>query len=241
MHSGVSTPVHPPRSRVCANDIRTFETCTGKTVGGIGAFRGLDALGAGAAGLDPPARRGVVPPPPAPAGHGGPSHKYFHFPMCALMGSDLFGHGDRLLPAGAKADVLRLGAAGEMLVLAKLMLWGFDAFQVHRDGAYDIGVDLGGRLVRIQVKSKSRPNTCAGRTSNTWSFSPRRAGGALVERLYAASAYDVAAFVALSLERVLFASGVTHSWSSSTKDFLTEGAELNSWREALNSFNKGKD
>ena len=38
----------------------------------------------------------------------------------------------------------------------KLLNWGFNAHDARRDLAYDVVVDLGGRLCRVQVKGRSR-------------------------------------------------------------------------------------
>ena len=50
---------------------------------------------------------------------------------------------------------------------------------------------------------------------------------------YADTDFDIAAFVALSLDRVLFVPGVVASFSARTPDFLRAGAEYQSWARAI--------
>ncbi len=57
-------------------------------------------------------------------------------------------------PRPVRNDV-RTGDAAEALVLFKLLSWGYDAHDARRDLPYDIVVDLGGRICRVQVKGRS--------------------------------------------------------------------------------------
>lgn len=151
--------------------------------------------------------------------------------------SDLFGFSVPAPgPVSRGSDDVRTGDAGELLVLMKLMKWGYDAFQVNRGGSYDLGVDVAGRFVRIQVKTKSAA------TGGSWGYTLQRGfhGSKSGQFAYGAGDFDVAAFVALSIERVLFVPGVVDRWSARTEQFLGEHAELNSWRVALNELNKGE-
>jgi hypothetical protein len=50
--------------------------------------------------------------------------------------------------------------------------------------------------------------------------------------------YDVAAFVALSLEKVIFLSGIHASFRASTSDFLRTDSEAQSWDWALQVFKR---
>src|SRR5690349_13740948 len=54
---------------------------------------------------------------------------------------------------------LAAGTAAEHLVCANLLMLGFNAFMTDQNCAYDVAVDIAGRLVRIQVKAtrKLRP------------------------------------------------------------------------------------
>lgn len=55
----------------------------------------------------------------------------------------------RVLPK----DCLRIGKAGEHLVLYDLLLQGYESFLTSQGMGYDIVVDLEGNLIRLQVKA----------------------------------------------------------------------------------------
>ena len=57
------------------------------------------------------------------------------------------------IPSGREPTDLDVGTAGEHLVCADLLLGGYVAFRADQNCAYDVAVDLGGRLIRLQVKS----------------------------------------------------------------------------------------
>lgn len=125
---------------------------------------------------------------------------------------------------------VRTGDAAEAFVIAKLLKWGFDAHDARRDLPYDVVVDIGdGRICRVQVK---------GRTQASGGFWPYRAirgnwRSATGTYAYTDADYDVSAFVALSLEKVLFIPGVVPAFKAPTADFLRRGAEEESWTRAL--------
>ncbi len=52
-----------------------------------------------------------------------------------------------------KINELQLGKAGEYLVCADLILQGYVAYLSEQGLHYDVVVDLGGKLIRIQVKT----------------------------------------------------------------------------------------
>jgi hypothetical protein len=56
----------------------------------------------------------------------------------------------------------------------------------------------------------------------------------------AADDYDVSAFAAISLERVIFVPGVNATFRASTADFLRTSGEAGSWHRSLQTFNKRK-
>lgn len=128
---------------------------------------------------------------------------------------------------------VRTGDAAEALVIFKLLKWGHDAHDARRDLPYDIVVDTGdGRICRVQVKGRRQADR------GTWSFRAIRGNwrSATGTYAYTQSDYDVSAFVALSLERVLFLPGVHASFRATTADFLREDAEAQSWARALQAF-----
>ena len=63
-----------------------------------------------------------------------------------------------ILPGLGKVDAvvtdLAAGTAAEHLVCADLLLCGYRAFLADQNCAYDIAVDVAGRLIRIQVKAQ---------------------------------------------------------------------------------------
>jgi hypothetical protein len=132
----------------------------------------------------------------------------------------------------ARNDV-RTGDAAEAFVIAKLLKWGYDAHDARRDLPYDVVVDLGdGRICRVQVKGR-RQADCS-----SWSFRAVRGNwrSATGTYAYTDADYDISAFVALSLEKVLFLPGVHASFRATTADFLRDDAEVQSWARALQMF-----
>ena len=140
--------------------------------------------------------------------------------------------------AADMADILphrndvRKGDAAEAYVRAKLLNWDFCAHDALRDLPYDVVVDFGGTVCRIQVKCRSHA------VNGRWYFRAMRGNwrSATGTYAYAPGDYDVAAFVALSLEKVLFLPGVLSQATFRTEDFLRENAERRSWIEALHVF-----
>jgi hypothetical protein len=107
----------------------------------------------------------------------------------------------------AATDMLEVGKAAEHLVCADLILAGYRAFLSDQGLPYDVVVDAGRRLVRIQVKSTIKPKNAntAGRSPNwVYHFHARRRGkGAKGERLSEAHC-DLLAFVALDIRTVAY-------------------------------------
>lgn len=100
---------------------------------------------------------------------------------------------------------LDVGTAGEHLVCADLLLSGYIAFRTDQSCAYDIAVDLGGRLVRLQVKSTRGPKQLPQRltTSLAYQWHVRRAGKG-GRRLYADDEFDLLALVGLDIRQVAY-------------------------------------
>jgi len=132
------------------------------------------------------------------------------------------------IPKGLRNDV-RTGRSGEHLVLAKLTRWGFDAHDAPQDAAYDVIVDLAGKIIRVQVKTKSEPSGSA------WNYRVQRGNwrSATGTYEYADGDYDVFAGVANSLERVLFVPRVVQSIRFTTQEFMEPEAGRRSWLASL--------
>jgi len=136
-------------------------------------------------------------------------------------------------PPHAPRNDVRSGDAAETFVIAKLLKWGYDAHDSRRDLPYDVVVDVGnGRICRIQVKGRGRS------VGTRWNYRALRGNwrSATGTYGYTESDFDVSAYVALSLEKVLFKVGVHSSHSVVTSDFLRDDAELTSWLRALTEF-----
>ncbi len=106
-----------------------------------------------------------------------------------------------------RIEALELGKAAEHLVCADLILSGYMAYLSDQGLPYDVVVDVGGRLVRVQVKGScyAKNVNVAGRCPNfVYRFHARRRGkGAKGERL-SAKHCDVVAFVALDIRAVAY-------------------------------------
>lgn len=124
---------------------------------------------------------------------------------------------------------VRTGRSGEHLVLAKLTRWGFDAHDAPQDSAYDVIVDIAGKIIRVQVKTKSEPS------GSSWSYRVQRGNwrSATGTYEYADGDYDVFAGVANSLERVIFVPRVVQSIRFTTQEFMEPDAGRRSWLASL--------
>ena len=93
---------------------------------------------------------------------------------------------------------LELGRAAEHLVCADLLLGGWSAFHTAQGMAYDLAVDVGGRVIRVQVKATLHPRHPQPnlRANPAYFFSIKRAGRGAA-RVYRHDEFDVYALVAL--------------------------------------------
>ena len=122
----------------------------------------------------------------------------------------------------AYADDLSAGIAGEYLVCADLLAHGFAAFRAEQNCAYDVGVDLGDRLIRLQVKSTRTARTFPQLkqrhvTGYVWGIRQGKHG----VRAYAVGAVDGFALVALDTFRVAY---LRPEQARQTFQIPTEGA-----------------
>ena len=106
---------------------------------------------------------------------------------------------------GTSVTDLAAGAAGEHLVCADLLLQGYRAFLADQNCPYDVAVDVGGRLVRIQVKSTRAPKAVPQRVGHfpAYMWHVRRAGKG-GRRTYAEGEFDLLALVALDSRKVAY-------------------------------------
>lgn len=102
---------------------------------------------------------------------------------------------------------LDLGKAAEHLVCADLMLAGYRVFLSDQGLPYDLLVDLGGRFIRVQVKSTCRPKNAnaQGRSPNmVYVFNVRRRGKNSKGERLSSKHCDVVALVALDTRTVAY-------------------------------------
>lgn len=98
---------------------------------------------------------------------------------------------------------LQIGKAGEYLVCADLIIKGFVAFPSEQGLPYDIILDDGSRMLRVQVKTCEAPREVPQRTNRVCSymFNVKRHGkhGSVI---YGDDEVDIFALVALDIRQV---------------------------------------
>jgi len=104
-----------------------------------------------------------------------------------------------------KTTDLIIGIAGEHLVCADLLSMGYAAFMASQNCPYDVAVQVGTRLVRVQVKTaKSAKPFLQKRQDHiigyTWWV--RQGKGGL--RAYQKDAFDVIALVGLATKQIAY-------------------------------------
>ena len=128
-------------------------------------------------------------------------------------------------PLGALTD-LAAGTAAEHLVCADLLLVGYLAFLADQNCPYDVAVDLGERLVRVQVKStRALRRIPRGEQllAPVYSFTVKRAKGA--KRRYAPGEFDVLALVALDIRKIAYLGPSQHRQLVHIKPPGTQGGK----------------
>jgi len=108
-------------------------------------------------------------------------------------------------PASGYASELAIGLAGEHIVCADLLAMGYAPFRTEQAAPYDIAVDIGGRLIRLQVKAtlgarRYPQQTQRHVTGYTWAMRHGKRG----KRSYARGSVDGFALVALDIRRVAY-------------------------------------
>lgn len=98
---------------------------------------------------------------------------------------------------------LQTGKAGEYLVCADLILKGFVAFPSEQGLPYDVLLDTGEKLIRIQVKTTSGPRTIPQRAtdSKAYIFNVKRCGKSNGKR-YGHDEVDIFALVCLDTKMI---------------------------------------
>jgi len=102
-----------------------------------------------------------------------------------------------------KSDALQVGKAGEYLVCADLILKGYVAFLSEQGLPYDALLDIGGKLLKVQVKTTSKPREITQRKKETMAyiFNIKRHGRNNVSR-YTDEEVDLFALVCLDTMKI---------------------------------------
>lgn len=101
------------------------------------------------------------------------------------------------------SNELQIGKAGEYLVCADLISKGFVAFPSEQGLPYDVLLDNGKRLLRVQVKTCEKPRKLLQRSQEYSVYQYNiRAHGKHSKRFYDADEVDLFAIVALDTKQV---------------------------------------
>lgn len=104
-----------------------------------------------------------------------------------------------------KLDDLEVGKASEHLVVADLILQGHRAYLTEQGLPYDVVIDHGGHLYRMQVKSTRQPKMIPQRSTDIpgYYFHVKRAGKG-GRRRYTDDEFDLLALVALDIRMIAY-------------------------------------
>lgn len=107
---------------------------------------------------------------------------------------------------------LAAGTAAEHLVCADLLLEGWRAFLADQNCPYDVAVDVGGRLVRLQVKATRQQRAIPQRARHipAYMWNVRRAGKG-GRRVYGQNEFDLLALVGLDIRRTAYVPPSAHA------------------------------
>lgn len=99
---------------------------------------------------------------------------------------------------------LNIGRAGEHLVMFDLLTKGYKCFLTDQGVNYDLVMDLGDRLIRLQVKATQKPAKMNSEyANNVYIFNVRRAG-CRGQRSYSVGEFDGFALVTLDTKGVYY-------------------------------------
>lgn len=99
------------------------------------------------------------------------------------------------------SPTLLTGGAGEHLVCLDVRYQGYIAFLAPQDCAYDLALDSGKRLLRVQVKTTIQCRLSSKTHSlHSWHFNLRRRGLSL----YKDTDYDILALAGLDIKKVAY-------------------------------------
>ena len=116
------------------------------------------------------------------------------------------------------------GIAAESLVLSDLQVSGFDAFKTDGLLPWDLGLDIGGRIIKIQVKGTS---SASHKLVFEFVRNSRHPHGPC-KVPYKRNAYHVAACVSLAHRQVIYQPGVERRIYLKSEQFLRPGSSFDS-------------
>jgi hypothetical protein len=124
-----------------------------------------------------------------------------------------------------------IGEAGTHFVLSRLLSWGIPAHAAGPGLPYDVIADPGEGfgLIRIQAKATTVERDNGFRFVLKRGYHRTRRG--IFD--YCPGDFDIASFVTLRHDRVLFQTYPVHNFRARYEDFVAEGAERESWAAAL--------
>lgn len=106
------------------------------------------------------------------------------------------------------SNELQIGKAGEYLVCADLIMKGLVAFPSEQGLPYDVLLDNGNKLVRVQVKTCERPRILLQRKTNTYFYQYNiKTHGKHRDKRYGDDEVDIFALVALDTKSVGYIHG----------------------------------
>lgn len=129
-------------------------------------------------------------------------------PSNSMHNDDLFGFVNSSKPKfgvnlKTARNALEIGKAAEHLVCTDLILSGHKAFLSDQGMSYDVVLDHGGRLIRIQVKSTLNAKIHPSIKTPFYMFHVRRAGKG-GKRVLSNNEFDLLALVALDIRTVAY-------------------------------------
>jgi hypothetical protein len=127
------------------------------------------------------------------------------------------------------SNELQLGKAGEYLVCADLITKGLIAFPSEQGLSYDVILDAGNRLIKIQVKTTLQPRKVPQRNKDTecYIFNIKRKGKGGVKR-YEDNDVDIFALVALDSRTIGY---LTNKELKTTMNFRVDALKGNYYDE----------
>jgi len=104
-----------------------------------------------------------------------------------------------------KSNELQIGKAGEYIVCADLILKGLIAYPSEQGLPYDVVVDTGKKILKVQVKTSSEPRKIPQRAKDSYAyiFNIKR-HGKNKKSIYSKTEVDIFALVALDIRKVIY-------------------------------------